>query len=81
MLHALLGGTAVAIEIFDAWNDMNPTMLVWMAFHYIDYPLWMLVTTFAPVNSSAMAEIVFVAVVGTLAWFAVGLLIQFAFAR
>jgi hypothetical protein len=78
-LHALLGGAAVTIQLLGAWNDMNPTMLVWMAFHYVDYPLWMLVDALATPNTSATAAIVFVAIAGTLTWGAIGLVFQAVF--
>jgi hypothetical protein len=78
-LHALLGGAAVTIQILGAWNDMNPTMLVWIAFHYVDYPLWMLVDALAPQNTSATAGIFFVAIVGTIAWGTIGLVFQSLF--
>jgi hypothetical protein len=80
-LHALLGGAAVVIQLLGVWDDMNPTMLVWLAFRYADYPLWMLVDALASSNASPTAVIIFVAILGTVAWACIGLVFQFVFAR
>ena len=74
--HASLSGTAVAIQLFDAWNDMNATMLVWVAFKFVDYPLWLLVNALTSPNTSTTAIFVSVAILGTIAWTLIGLILQ-----
>ena len=76
LLHALLAGSAVAIQLLDAWNDMNATMLVWVAFRWVDYPLWLLADALAPSNASITSHFVVVAILGTVAWMLVGLITQ-----
>jgi hypothetical protein len=76
VLHALLAGAAVTIELLDAWNDMNATMLVAIALQIVDYPMWMLADALVPPNVSRTAVVVSVAIFGTIVWMFVGLIVQ-----
>lgn len=74
-LHTLLIGLWAWIELDDAWNDMNPTMLVQVAFYVADWPIhWVLhpwIDSVARTGTYLAATLA----LGTLFWFAVGVVL------
>lgn len=71
-LHTLLVGLWAWIELDHAWNDMNATMLVQMAFYVADWPIhWVLrpwIDSVARTGTYLAATLA----LGTVFWFAVG---------
>lgn len=73
-LHTLLVGTWVWIELNDAWNDMNPTMLVWFAFRVFDYPVHLILHPFIDNVAQTGTYLAATLVIGGAFWFAIGTL-------
>ena len=77
-MHALLVRAWAWIELDNAWNDMNPTMLVTMALYVVDYPIhWVLRLLIDNVQRTG-TYLTATLVLGTLFWFAVGELLTLA---
>ncbi len=79
LVHTLLWGACVWIELDDAWNDMNPTMAVGMAMYAMDVPIhWLPRSGFEikEINGIYAATVLFL---GTAMWFTIGMLITLAF--
>jgi hypothetical protein len=73
LLHTLLIAAWAWIELDDAWNDMNPTMLVMAALHVADYPIHQLLRLiFSPATGTGTVLAATLAF-GGLFWFGVGL--------
>jgi hypothetical protein len=77
-LHSLLVGAWAWIELDNAWNDMNPTMLVMAAFHIVDYPIHALLQPLIPVAEHTGTYLAAALVLGGAVWFAVGWLMGYA---
>jgi len=78
VLHTLLVGAYAWIELDDAWNDMNPTMLVMAALHVVDYPIHLVLH---PVSNNVEHTGTYLAallVLGGAFWFVLGMLVTYA---
>ena len=71
--HTLLVEIATWIELNDAWNDMNPTMLVAMSLYAIDYPVIKFLEQFVDRQHEAGTFLYGLKVLGGLFWFAIGM--------
>jgi hypothetical protein len=72
IIHSLLVGAFACIELNNAWNDENPTMLVMAALHVGDYPV---AAVLHPIFDGADRLGTYLAtllVVGGAYWFAIG---------
>lgn len=71
-LHAVLVFAWTWIELDDAWNDMNPTMLVWSAFFVVDYPIHWVLNSWIDSVQQTGTYLAAILVLGSIYWFAVG---------
>jgi hypothetical protein len=71
-LHTLLVGAWAWIELNDAWNDMNPTMLVWVAFRVFDYPIHVILHPLIDNVGHTGNYLAATLVLGGAYWFAIG---------
>lgn len=77
-LHTLLVAAWAWIELNDAWNDMNPTMLVMAALHVVDYPIHLVLAPLVNLAQNTGNYLASLLLVGGAFWFVVGSLISFA---
>jgi hypothetical protein len=77
-LHTLLVGAWTWIELDDAWNDMNPTMLVMAALHIVDYPIHLVLRPFIDNVEQTGTYLAATIVLGGMFWFVVGTLVAYA---
>ena len=77
-LHTILVGAWAWIELDNAWNDMNPTMLVMMALYVVDYPIHLLLRPFIDNVEQTGTYLAATLVLGGAFWFTVGTLISYA---
>ena len=80
-LHALLIGAWAWIELDNAWNDRNPTMLVMAALHLLDYPVHALLKPWIDSVERTGTFLAALFVLGSLYWFIIGSLIALAFRK
>jgi hypothetical protein len=73
VLHTLLVALYAWIELDDAWNDMNPTMLVMAALHVVDYPIHQLLRLVISPATGVGTFLAATLVLGGLFWSGVGL--------
>jgi hypothetical protein len=78
LLHALLVLTWAWIELDGAWNDMNPTMLVWSAFLVIDYPIHLILAPYIDNVHRTGTYLAADLALGSLYWFAIGSVLAYA---
>ena len=71
-LHTLLIAAYAWIELDDAWNDMNPTMLVMAGLHVVDYPIHMLLQPLFQGGDNLGSYLTTLFVLGGAYWFAIG---------
>src|SRR5262245_19820245 len=76
-LHTLLVGAYAWIELDDAWNDMNSTMLVMVAMAKIDYPIHLLLQPLINNQQSTGTYLAALLVLGGAFWFAVGTIVSY----
>ncbi len=75
-LHTLLVIAFAWIELDNAWNDMNPTMLVMAALHVGDYPVLHLLDALGFTVEQMGTYLVMLSITGGLFWFGIGLAIE-----
>lgn len=73
VLHTLLVAAWAWIELDNAWNDMNPTMLVMAALHVADYPVHQLLRLVLSPSTGTGTILAATLVLGGLFWFGIGL--------
>lgn len=78
-MHAVLLFVWAWIELDGAWNDMNPTMLVWAAFYVVDYPIHWALNPWVDSTQQTGTYLVLVLLFGSVYWFAIGSLVARAF--
>ena len=71
-LHSLLIVLWAWIELDNAWNDMNPTMIVMAALYVIDYPINQLLTYLVSPTTQTGTYLAALLLFGGVFWFAVG---------
>lgn len=81
VLHTLLIEAYSLIELEDAWNDMNPTMLVAVAVSIVDRPLIALLGRFVDFQEHPGVFLMALKLLGGLLWFSVGLFLTAVFMR
>jgi hypothetical protein len=77
-LHTLLVGIYAWIELDHAWNDMNPTMLVMMSLHVVDYPVHQVLRHLISIQESPGTYLAVLLVAGGAFWFALGTGVTYA---
>jgi uncharacterized membrane protein len=77
-LHSLLVGAYAWIELDNAWNDMNPTMLVMVGLHVIDYPIHVILQPLIDNVEQTGTYLAATLALGGTFWFGVGSIITFA---
>jgi uncharacterized membrane protein len=77
-LHTLLVGAYAWIELNDAWNDMNPTLLVMMALYVVDYPIHLALRPLINNAESIGTYLAALFMLGGAFWFIVGTLVTYA---
>jgi hypothetical protein len=77
VLHTLLVGVYAWIELDDAWNDMNPTMLVMLAIATIDYPIHLVLQPLINNQQSIGTYLAATLVLGGAFWFAMGTIVTY----
>lgn len=78
VLHTLLVGIYAWIELDDAWNDMNPTMLVMAALYIVDYPIHVVLRPLINNFEHTGTYLALLLVLGGAFWFVVGMFVTYA---
>jgi hypothetical protein len=74
-LHAMLTMIVIMIEMAEAWNDMNPTILFGMLFYYANYPIISIVQHFSTPQYPGAGGVLLVGLIGTVMWYIVRMLL------
>jgi len=76
--HTLLIVLWAWIELDHAWDDMNPTMLVWAALHIADYPLHLALRPLVDITTRTGTYLFVLLIGGGLFWYCIGVLLSVA---
>jgi hypothetical protein len=79
VLHTLLLGVCVWIQLDGAWNDMNPTMVVGMAMYGMDAPIHWMLGSWLDMKELPGTYATALLVLGTALWFIIGTLLTLAY--